>query len=74
MFNDEQQPPRASVLLHTTGDLDAGAVDAVTRLVASSVPGLAPEDVSVSDSSGRLLTAEGGARAGDKAQPRSRTP
>ena len=59
VFTDEQQPVRASVLLDTTRTLDAGAVDAVTRLVSSSVPGLLPEDVSVSDSAGRLLSSEG---------------
>ena len=59
VFTDEQQPVRASVLLDTTRTLDTGAVDAVTRLVSSSVPGLLPEDVSVSDSSGRLLSADG---------------
>ena len=59
VFTDEQQPVRASVLLDTSRTLDSGAVDAVTRLVSSSVPGLLPEDVSVSDSSGRLLSADG---------------
>lgn len=68
VFTEDQQTPRASVLLQTATDLDEGAVDAVTRLVASSVPGLAPGDVSVSDGTGRLLTAEGGARSSDKAQ------
>ncbi len=59
VFTDEQQPVRASVLVDTARTLDSGAVDAVTRLVSSSVPGLLPEDVSVSDSSGRLLTGDG---------------
>ena len=59
VFTDEQQPVRASVLLDTTRTLDGGAVDAVTRLVSSSIPGLAPEDVSVSDSTGRLLSTDG---------------
>ena len=59
VFTEQQQPTRASVLLDTTRTLDAGQVDAVTRLVASSVPGLAAEEVSVSDNAGRLLTADG---------------
>lgn len=59
VFTEKQQPTRASILLSTSKPLDAGAVDAVTRLVASSVPGLAPEDVSVSDDKGSLLTGSG---------------
>lgn len=68
VFTEDQQPTRASVLLQTSKDLDEGAVDAVTRLVASSVPGLAPSDVSVSDGDGNLLTGGGAARGRDKAQ------
>jgi flagellar M-ring protein FliF len=65
VFTEQQQPARASVLLTTSKTLDAGAVDAVTRLVASSVPNLSPEDVSVSDAKGSLLTggSSGGAQA-----------
>ncbi len=66
VFTEQQQPTRASVLLDTARTLDAGQVDAVTRLVSSSVPGLAPEDVSVSDSTGRLLTADGAGGVQDR--------
>lgn len=68
LFTEQQQPTRASVLLTTRGSLDGGAVDAVTRLVASSVPGLAPEDVSVSDDKGNLLSASDGGASGGEAQ------
>ena len=68
VFTEEQQQPRASVLLQTSGELEDGAVDAVTRLVSSSVPGLAPGDVSVSDGNGRLLTGEASGRTREKAQ------
>ncbi len=64
VFTDQQQPARASVLLTTRETLDGSAVDAVTRLVASSVPNLTPEDVSVSDDKGTLLTGGGSARTG----------
>ncbi len=66
VFTEQQQPARASVLLDTTRTLDAGQVDAVTRLVASGVPGLAAEDVSVSDSSGRLLSSDGAGGAQER--------
>ncbi len=63
-FTEQQEPARASVLLTTRRPLDGGAVDAITRLVASSVPGLAPEDVSVSDEKG-LLSASGTGAGGE---------
>ena len=66
VFTEQQQPTRASVLVDTARTLDAGQVDAVTRLVASSVPGLAAQDVSVSDSTGRLLTADGAGGVQDR--------
>lgn len=68
VFTEQQQPTRASVLLTTSSSLDGGAVDAVTRLVASSVPGLAPEDVSVSDDKGNLLSASDTGAGGGEAQ------
>lgn len=68
VFTEQRQPARASVLLATRSTLDEGAVDAVTRLVASSVPGLAPEDVSVSDDKGTLLTGGGSSARSGQAQ------
>ena len=62
LFADEQQPASASVQLKTGGRLATGQVDAIRYLVASAVPGLAPERISVVDQSGALL-----ARAGDGA-------
>jgi flagellar M-ring protein FliF len=61
VFTDDQAKPTASVLL----DLAAGTkltgqqVQAVTNLVASSIQGMKPTDVTVADSSGNVLSAAG---------------
>ncbi|WP_426662775.1 flagellar basal-body MS-ring/collar protein FliF [Rhodanobacter aciditrophus] len=59
----------ASVLLtlYQGRQLDAGQVAAIVHLVASSVPGLDPGQVSVVDQQGRLLTSNAGSsdEAGD---------
>jgi flagellar M-ring protein FliF len=62
-FTSEQKPPRASVMvrLRPGATLDPASVKAITHLVASSVQGLAPEDVSVVDDRGRLLASGTGA-------------
>lgn len=59
LFSEDQQPARAAVLLQTSGTLADDAVDAMTHLVSSAVPGLAPKDVSITDGSGTLLTGDG---------------
>ncbi len=66
LFTDDKKAARASVLLTTDGSLDDAAIDAVTHLVASSVPDLSASDVSVTDSSGRLLTSDGGTAGTDR--------
>lgn len=67
VFSDEQEPTTASVLVDTTGpDLDDDQVQAMVHLVASSIDGLDPKNVTITDATGRLLTAdaaEGGAGA-----------
>lgn len=60
LFAEEQQQATASVTLKTGGRLAGGQVDAIRYLVASAVPGLAPERISVIDQTGTLL-----ARAGE---------
>jgi flagellar M-ring protein FliF len=60
LFSEEQPEASASVQLRTNGKLATGQVDAIRYLVASAVPGLAPERISVVDQTGALL-----ARAGD---------
>ncbi len=58
VFARQQQPPTASVLvrLRAGRTLDEGQVAAIIHLIASSVPKLTPERVSVVDQAGNLLT------------------
>ena len=53
-----QEPPTASVFLQLASGrrLDEGQVEAIVNLVASSVSGMARENVTVIDQSGRLLS------------------
>lgn len=66
LFTEDAEAARASVLVDSGSTLPEDTVDAITHLVASAVPGLAPGDVSVTDSTGSLLTADGGS-GGDRA-------
>ncbi|MBS42782.1 MAG: flagellar M-ring protein FliF [Nocardioides sp.] len=69
VFADEQQPPTASVLVQTSPGrtLTPEQVQAVVHLVASSIDGLDPDDVTVADSSGKVLSAPGGTEGADAA-------
>lgn len=60
MFETEARKATASVTVKTNGRLPAEAVQAIRYLVASAVPDLSPEAVSVVDQTGALL-----ARAGE---------
>jgi len=62
VFADEQDPATASVLVKTRpgATLDSGQVQAVIHLVASSIDGLDPDQVTVADSTGNVLSAPGG--------------
>lgn len=69
LFSESQQPARASVILKLgrDGALSRNTVNAISHLVSSSVDGLSPDDVTIVDSLGRLLSAggqEGAATAG----------
>jgi len=55
IFERDKQPPRASIVLKTRGELSAGQILAIRRLVASAVEGLKSENVSIVDEQGRLL-------------------
>ncbi len=57
-FFDPEEKPSASVVveLKPGSNLSSEQTRAIVRLVAGSVPGLAPEKVTVVDTSGRLLT------------------
>ncbi|MFN2409303.1 MAG: flagellar basal-body MS-ring/collar protein FliF [Halomonas sp.] len=62
VFIRDREPAKASVVLtllpgRVLGD---GQVSAIVHMVSSSVPELAPEDVSVVDQNGRLLSADTG--------------
>jgi flagellar M-ring protein FliF len=62
VFLRDQKQAAASVMLKLNGgrSLTENQVQAITNLVASSVPGLSPEAVSIVDQAGRLLSRAGG--------------
>ncbi|MFL6061052.1 MAG: flagellar basal-body MS-ring/collar protein FliF [Marmoricola sp.] len=62
VFADTQDPATASVLLETRPGVTLGAdqVQGITSLIASSIDGLDPSKVSVTDQSGRLLSSTDG--------------
>jgi flagellar M-ring protein FliF len=59
LFTKDQQAVAASVLIGTSRSLSDATVQSIVQLVSSSVPGLDPSNVTVSDTSGRLLSADG---------------
>ncbi|MCZ7527707.1 MAG: flagellar basal-body MS-ring/collar protein FliF [Acidimicrobiia bacterium] len=61
VFSDDAEKPSASVLVKTRSgsSLSSTQVQAVVHLVASSVARMQPEDVTVADTSGRVLSAAG---------------
>lgn len=61
VFADEEQQPTAAVMVATGSGatLGYGQVQSIVHLVASSVEGLAPEKVTVTDSTGTVLAADG---------------
>src|ERR1700761_4922772 len=54
LFSDNSQPATASVLLGST-TVDPNSVRGIAQLVASSVPGLSTQKVTITDSSGQAL-------------------
>ncbi|MEP2988239.1 MAG: flagellar basal-body MS-ring/collar protein FliF [Parasphingorhabdus sp.] len=58
IFLRDRNDPAASVILQLAGGnkLDKRQTQAILNLVASSVPGLSPENISVIDQNGRLLS------------------
>ncbi|MFC7528112.1 flagellar basal-body MS-ring/collar protein FliF [Actinoplanes sp. GCM10030250] len=63
VFTDDQAKPTASVLVASkaSNPLDEPQVQSIVHLVASSVEGLDPTQVTVAGSDGRMLSAGGGA-------------
>ena len=56
LFAKEASPPTASVVLDTTGQMSANQVRAIVHLVSHSVEGLAPENITVVDTGGQILS------------------
>jgi flagellar M-ring protein FliF len=57
VFAEKAEPAKASVMLGLRGkELSAERTEAIVSLVSSAVEGLTPENVSVMDNEGRLLT------------------
>jgi len=68
VFVRDEAPASASVMLtlHQGRALSDGQTQAIVNLVASSVPGLSPDNVSVVDQSGHLLSRKGGDGSADR--------
>lgn len=66
VFTEEQDPPTASVLVKTgVGDSISGdQVQAIVHLIASSIDGLDPKNVTVADATGKVLTLQDDTAAG----------
>ncbi|MBI5327255.1 MAG: flagellar M-ring protein FliF [Deltaproteobacteria bacterium] len=58
LFSADEEKPRASIAvkLKQGRKLDYGQVQGITHLVASSVAGLSPQNITVVDTSGQMLT------------------
>ncbi len=61
VFASDEGEPTASVLLDLAPGTELGGeqIQSITNLVSSSIEGMAPEQVTVSDSTGQLLSAAG---------------
>ncbi len=60
LFADQQSTATAAVMLGNSADtLDSGAVRGIAQLTASSVKGLKPENVTITDGTGQLLWPSG---------------
>lgn len=66
--------PAASIMVELAGGraLSEQQVQAIVHLVASSVPGLSPDNIAVADQRGSLLSNAGGAGAADERQREAR--
>jgi flagellar M-ring protein FliF len=65
LFSDNATPATAAVLLaNATDQLDPGAVRGIAQLVSSSVKGLKPANVSITDGTGQLLWPRGDSATG----------
>ncbi len=62
--SDDQDKPTASVLIEPAKPLTQEEVDTIANLISSSVPGLAPADITVASTDGTLLKSPGGGGLG----------
>lgn len=68
MFSTQERKATAAVTLKTRGRLSNESVQAIRYLVASSVPDLSPDSISVVDQQGALLARAGDPAAGTSSQ------
>ena len=68
LFKDDQSDPRASVLIGANAALDSTAVRAIMQTVASAVPGLTTDNVTVTDTTGQILSVAGMGAGADPMQ------
>jgi flagellar M-ring protein FliF len=61
LFSREERKPSASIILKTRGTLTPSEVQAIQHLVASAVPDLQPNEISIVDQNSTLLSPGGGA-------------
>lgn len=55
LFRRDQQQPSASVIVTLRGEINDGQVGTMRNLVATAVPGLAPNRITIADDRGRTL-------------------
>ncbi len=63
LFTDSDEAS-ASILIAANGSVGARTVESIVNVVANAVPGLTAEQVTVSDTSGQILTDAGGSGSG----------
>lgn len=56
VFVDKEQPPTASIVLKLNSPISNAQVYAIQKLVAASVPNLSPDNVTIVDSNGNLIS------------------
>ncbi|MEE2566197.1 flagellar basal-body MS-ring/collar protein FliF [Hyphobacterium marinum] len=63
LFQRDTQTPTASIVIGTRGELTSAHAGIIRNVVASAVDGMSPSDITLADTSGRLLASptEGGA-------------
>ena len=55
LFSRDQENPSASVILTVQGDIQRGQVETIRNLVATAVPGLSANRITIADDTGRML-------------------